>query len=155
MERCRLLLVTDYPIADGVCSEQRNGGFIRHQKIWEKDFPSILDIGFISEPFAGKEKSFREERLEAIQKKEEEKWKRRSLPSAQNEDSRSGFKSMQVKFSCSQVFQRVSRCSSRLAKSVKQISTPKIGTACTAQKLAFNVFPVFQCVPGVSQCFKV
>jgi len=44
----------------------------------------------------GKEKSFREERLEAIQKKEEEKWKRRSLPSAQNEDGRSGFKSMQV-----------------------------------------------------------
>ena len=36
-----------------------------------------------SEAFAGKEKSFREERLEAIQKKEEEKWKRRSLPSAQ------------------------------------------------------------------------
>ena len=45
---------------------------------------------------AGKEKSFREERLEAIQKKEEEKWKRRSLPSAQNEDGRPGFKSMQV-----------------------------------------------------------
>ena len=63
-----------------------------------------------SGPFAGKEKSFREERLEAIQKKEEEKWKRRSLPSAQNEDGRSGFKSMQVILRCFKVFPSVFMC---------------------------------------------
>ena len=58
---------------------------------WQKIHKFIMNL-------AGKEKSFREERLEAIQKKEEEKWKRRSLPSAQNEDGRPGFKSMQVVF---------------------------------------------------------
>ena len=77
-----------------------------------EDFPcQLLSLWILdkSEPFAGKEKSFREERLEAIQKKEEEKWKRRSLPSAQNEDGRSGFKSMQVILRCLNVFPGVSR----------------------------------------------
>ena len=58
---------------------------ICHLKIREDICCHLLLLWILdkSEAFAGKEKSFREERLEAIQKKEEEKWKRRSLPSAQ------------------------------------------------------------------------
>jgi amyloid beta (A4) precursor protein-binding family B protein 2 (Fe65-like) len=46
--------------------------------------------------FSGKERAAREEKLDLIQRKEEEKWKRRSLPSGQQEDGRGGFKAMQV-----------------------------------------------------------
>lgn len=77
--------ILELGIAYYVSHREVNGFYNLPPKIREDICCHLLSLWILdkSEAFAGKEKSFREERLEAIQKKEEEKWKRRSLPSAQ------------------------------------------------------------------------
>ena len=77
--------ILELGIAYYVSHREVNGFYNLPPKIRKDICCQLLSLCILdkSEAFAGKEKSFREERLEAIQKKEEEKWKRRSLPSAQ------------------------------------------------------------------------